>query len=164
MLLVHWESGKPTGCHRWALAGQDSHINPLRRFDILARNRILPDHRDCLSPEVRMIALSHLRGDAEALTLEWADGAVHRVTWRELRDRCPCATCAQAPPPAKANTPGRWDLLPVLTLAETQPLRASGMRPLGNYAYAIGFSDGHNTGIYSLDFLRSLGMESASRP
>ncbi len=111
-----------------------------------------------------MIALSHLRGDAEALTLEWADGAVHRVTWRVLRDRCPCATCAQAPPPPKASTPGSWDLLPVLTLAETQPLRASGMRPLGNYAYTIGFSDGHNTGIYSLDFLRSLGMEIASRP
>ncbi len=111
-----------------------------------------------------MIALSHLRGDAEALTLEWADGAVHRVTWRVLRDRCPCATCAQAPPPTKASTPGRWDLLPVLTLAETQPLLASGMRLLGNYAYAIGFSDGHNTGIYSLDFLRSLGQEIASRP
>lgn len=109
-----------------------------------------------------MLTLAHLRGDAEALTLEWADGAVHRVTWRELRDRCPCATCAKAH--AKPNTPASLDLLPVLSLAETQPLRALWMRPLGNYAYAIQFTDGHNTGIYSLDTLRTLGQEIASRP
>ncbi len=110
-----------------------------------------------------MIALSHLRGDAKTLTLEWADGTTHDITWRELRDRCPCATCAQST--LKPSTAIGFDLLlPVITLADTQPLRASGMRPLGNYAYAIQFSDGHNTGIYSLDFLRSLGQEIASRP
>jgi len=113
-------------------------------------------------PEDLMLALTHLRGDAEALTLEWADGTVHRISWRVLRDRCPCATCANVP--AKASSLGGFDLLPVLSFAETQPLKASGMRPLGNYAYAIQFSDGHNTGIYSLDFLRSLGQEIASQP
>ena len=109
-----------------------------------------------------MIALSHLRGDAAALSLEWADGTVHRVTWRELRDRCPCATCAQVPVEKPVAASG-FGLLPVLTFAETQPLKVLGMRPLGNYAYAIQFSDGHNTGIYSLDFLRSLGQEIAAR-
>lgn len=109
-----------------------------------------------------MIALSHLRGDADALSLEWADGMVHRVTWRELRDRCPCATCAQVPVKMPVAA-GSFGLLPVLTFAETQPLKVMGMRPLGNYAYAIQFSDGHNTGIYSLDFLRTLGQEVASR-
>ena len=108
-----------------------------------------------------MFGLSNLRGDAEGLTLEWGDGAVHRVTWRELRDRCPCATCATAkeqPSPA-----GSGGLLPVLSFAETQPLRVVGMRAMGNYAYAIQFSDGHNTGIYSLEFLRLLGTESLER-
>ena len=109
-----------------------------------------------------MLALAHLRGDADALTLEWADGAVHRVTWKALRERCPCATCAQSH--LHPKTPASVDLLPVLSLAETQPLRALWMRPLGNYAYAIQFTDGHNTGIYSLDYLRTLGQESASRP
>ncbi len=109
-----------------------------------------------------MLALSHLRGDAEALSLEWGDGAVHRIPWRVLRDRCPCATCAQPPEPPPAAA-GGFGLLPVLSFAETQPLRVSGMRPLGNYAYAIQFSDGHNTGIYSLDFLRSLGQEAAAQ-
>jgi DUF971 family protein len=28
---------------------------------------------------------------------------------------------------------------------------------VGNYAYAISFSDGHSSGIYSLELLRQLG-------
>jgi DUF971 family protein len=35
------------------------------------------------------------------------------------------------------------------------------MKPVGNYAYGIHFSDGHTTGIYSLDYLRELGEEAA---
>ena len=31
------------------------------------------------------------------------------------------------------------------------------MQPMGNYAYAIAFSDGHDTGIFAFDFLRQLG-------
>jgi DUF971 family protein len=33
------------------------------------------------------------------------------------------------------------------------------MKPVGNYAYSIDFSDGHNTGLYTLEFLRELGSE-----
>lgn len=91
-----------------------------------------------------------LRGDAEALTVQWHDGVSHRLSWRLLRDACPCASCKvkrEEPPP----------LFPVLKLEETLPLRGVRMEPLGNYAYHIDFSDGHNTGIYSFEFLRKLG-------
>jgi DUF971 family protein len=47
----------------------------------------------------------------------------------------------------------------VLSLAEARPLTVLGMTPVGNYAYSIAFSDGHDTGIYTLEFLRSLGSE-----
>ena len=40
---------------------------------------------------------------------------------------------------------------------QTQPLTISGMEPLGNYAYSIQFSDGHDTGIFAFDLLRQLG-------
>jgi DUF971 family protein len=33
------------------------------------------------------------------------------------------------------------------------------MNPVGRYAYGIEFSDGHNTGIFTLDSLRELGQE-----
>jgi DUF971 family protein len=32
------------------------------------------------------------------------------------------------------------------------------MKPVGNYAYSIEFSDGHNTGIYTLESLREMGQ------
>ena len=37
------------------------------------------------------------------------------------------------------------------------------MEPAGNYAYHISFSDGHNTGIYTLDYLHALGEEALNR-
>lgn len=53
-------------------------------------------------------------------------------------------------------------MLPVIAPEETQPLTISGMQPVGNYAYSIQFSDGHNTGIFALDLLKSLGSTMAN--
>ena len=36
------------------------------------------------------------------------------------------------------------------------------MTPVGRYAYSIDFSDGHDTGIYTLESLRELGHEIAT--
>jgi DUF971 family protein len=47
-------------------------------------------------------------------------------------------------------------LFAILKPEETLPLKATEMRPLGNYGYNIHFTDGHNTGIYSIEFLRGL--------
>ena len=33
------------------------------------------------------------------------------------------------------------------------------MRPVGAYAYHIDFSDGHNTGLFTMEFLKELGEE-----
>ena len=49
--------------------------------------------------------------------------------------------------------------LPVLSAAEARPLVIEDMKPVGSYAYTIAFSDGHNTGIYTLEHLRELGRE-----
>ena len=98
-----------------------------------------------------------LKGDADALTIGWSDGAVHRLRWKRLRDACPCATCrTQGDEPAKPAP-----LLAVLTAAEAQPLRGTAMKPVGNYAYAIQFTDGHDTGIFTFEHLRRLGEDSA---
>ncbi|MGD9720328.1 MAG: gamma-butyrobetaine hydroxylase-like domain-containing protein [Pirellulales bacterium] len=92
--------------------------------------------------------------DKNRLLIEWSDGAQHEIAVSELRSRCPCATCREkrAEPPAPAGS------LQVLSLAEARPLAILGMRPVGNYAYSITFSDGHDTGIFTLDFLRELGQ------
>ena len=93
----------------------------------------------------------------DRLRITWSGGEIREYTIRELRDKCPCATCREkrnAPPPPVT-------LLPVLSTAETLPLRITAMKPVGNYAYSIDFSDGHNTGIYTLESLRKLGTEAA---
>ena len=33
------------------------------------------------------------------------------------------------------------------------------MEPMGRYAYAIHFTDGHDTGLYTLESLRELGTQ-----
>ncbi len=89
----------------------------------------------------------------DLLQIDWSDRAKHELPVRMLRDKCPCATCRE-----KRNAPASdVAILPILTPEETKPLRIVDMRPVGNYAYAIHFSDGHDTGIYTLEFLRSLG-------
>ncbi len=89
--------------------------------------------------------------DDRHLCIVWNDGLAQKITIAELRDRCPCATCrekrnAEPPPPTS---------LTVLAPEEARPLSISSMRPVGNYAYNVAFSDGHNTGIYTFVFLRS---------
>lgn len=96
-----------------------------------------------------------LRGNAEALTIEWSDGKTYITTWRKLREVCPCASCK-----AKREAPA--PLFAVLKPEETQPVRCVRMEPMGNYAYHIDFSDGHNTGIYSYEFLRRIGDENSA--
>ncbi len=114
-----------------------------------------------------------LKSVDDALLIAWSDGVTHRLTWRQLRDACPCATCrdereqsgvgsATAGPAAGAAATDAQpapasDLLPVLSLAEAQPLRVRSMKPVGNYAYSLDFTDGHTTGIYTLEHLRQLG-------
>lgn len=95
--------------------------------------------------ELKITAENHL-------CITWDDGSQREYSVRELRDHCPCATCREQ----KRSTSD--DLLPVLSSAELQPLRILDMRPVGNYAYAIKFSDGHDTGIFQLTLLGQLGQ------
>ena len=86
-----------------------------------------------------------------AIEITWSDGKVACYSPRLLRDSCPCAPCREqraAPSPAP--------LLQVLSAEEILPLAVAGMRPVGQYAYSIAFTDGHDSGIYTLEYLREL--------
>lgn len=91
----------------------------------------------------------------DRLRIVWSDGQIREYSVRELRDQCPCASCRErrlAPPPPPTT-------LTVLSPAEARPLRIAAMTPSGRYAYSIDFSDGHDTGIFTLELLRELGSE-----
>jgi DUF971 family protein len=86
------------------------------------------------------------------LLIDWSDGQRRTYTVRELREACPCATCRE-----KRSQPTDPFALPVLKEVRKEALTIAAMEPMGNYAYSIRFSDGHDTGIYAFDLLRQLG-------
>jgi DUF971 family protein len=86
------------------------------------------------------------------LLIDFSDGQRRKYTIRELRQACPCATCNE-----KRRQPKDPLALPTLKQVQTEPLKIVTMQPMGNYAYAIAFSDGHDTGIFAFDLLRQLG-------
>ncbi|MGI9454929.1 MAG: gamma-butyrobetaine hydroxylase-like domain-containing protein [Aeoliella sp.] len=89
------------------------------------------------------------------LRITWSDGMLREYTVRDLRDECPCATCREkrsAPPPPPTE-------LPIIAPGAGGPITITTMRPVGSYAYGITFSDGHDTGLFTLEFLRELGDE-----
>jgi DUF971 family protein len=91
-----------------------------------------------------------LRKDGpDRLLIEWSDGHVGQYTWKHLRQECPCAGCREE----RAKPP---DPFRILSPAELAPLAPLSMPPVGRYAYKIVWSDGHDSGIYTLEHLRAL--------
>ena len=94
------------------------------------------------------------------IEITWSDGQVMRYTAKKLRAACPCATCREkrrGDEEKKAKAKRGPMVLPVLSAAEAKPLTIERLRPVGNYAYNIAFGDGHDSGIFTLDFLHQLG-------
>ena len=91
------------------------------------------------------------RRDDGVIEVDWSDGSTATYTARLLRDACPCATCRDQRAVPAATSP-----LMVLSAAELTPLTITGMQPIGQYAYKIIFSDGHDSGIFTLEYLHEL--------
>lgn len=87
-----------------------------------------------------------------SIEIVWSDGRKASYTPRLLRDACPCATCRE-----QRVQPAVESLLTVLKPEDLALLAIAGMKPVGQYAYSIEFTDGHSSGIYTLEYLRELG-------
>jgi len=86
--------------------------------------------------------------DATGLIIRWAD-RTQTIDPRELRLACNCATC-------RDEISGKRLLVPASVPLDVVPTR---IWSVGNYAFGVRFSDGHDSGIYPLTMLR--GIESA---
>ncbi len=94
-----------------------------------------------------------LRREGDGLRIDWDDGVSTFATWRHLRKNCPCASCIDD----RAKPPDPFKLLSAAEVAAGAPTPVA-MKPIGHYAYQIAWNDGHDTGIYTLETLRSLGQ------
>ncbi|MBE2203302.1 MAG: DUF971 domain-containing protein [Chthoniobacterales bacterium] len=84
------------------------------------------------------------------LAIAWSDGSESFLPLESLRRKCPCAACEGEPDvtgfvekPVKVFGTGSFDLL--------------SWQMVGGYAIQPHWGDGHNTGLYTYAFLKSLG-------
>ena len=96
-----------------------------------------------------------LHPDKGLLELRWKDGQPTFHDFGELRRKCPCATCRTERDKLEAKGPKGPMMLRVINtpgpvIATAQILEVT---PVGRYALAFQFNDGHKTGIYTYEFL-----------
>lgn len=86
----------------------------------------------------------------------WVDGHTSHYEFAYLRDECPCATCndERAKKEAFGGATGGTAFSPLPMYKPKATAQAATV--VGNYAVQITFTDGHATGIYSYDHLRSI--------
>lgn len=80
------------------------------------------------------------------ISIKWSDEAEISYTAPQLRRSCPCASCVN-----------EWTGEKTLRdESVAEDLSFSSISVVGRYALNFHFSDGHNTGIFSFQFLRKL--------
>jgi DUF971 family protein len=108
------------------------------------------------APEPEHIAISKSKG----IKIDWKDGHHSDYELGYLRDECPCATCTGA----HGTAPQKTNYGAVASKQKsadpfkmyTPTLKMLNVEPVGGYAVRIDWSDGHGSGIYSFDYLRSV--------
>ena len=92
--------------------------------------------------------------EGTGVEIAWADGHHSQWSFAWLRNACPCATCHEARE-KEGRLPGEPKPRPqtLLNLYEA-PARPVEVTPVGNYALRFKWNDGHESGIYSWEYLR----------
>jgi DUF971 family protein len=91
--------------------------------------------------------------------LAWGDGHESVYDAAGLRAKCPCATCGVEKGGAAAHEPLKIEVgqpLPLLPAKARPDVALKDIEAVGHYALRFSFSDGHDTGIYSYEYLRGL--------
>ncbi len=84
------------------------------------------------------------------LKIKWDDYSESKIELKYLRDECPCASCKGETILLRSYRPPRPAIL------SPEMYLISSIEMVGDYAVQIKWKDGHNTGIYSWDYLRLL--------
>ena len=88
--------------------------------------------------------------------IEWKDGHLSSYTFPYLRDACPCANCKE-----EQEQQGRKPWEPVKPKPGALPIFKPAAKPVeaagaGRYAIKFKWNDGHESGIYSWEYLREI--------
>ena len=84
---------------------------------------------------------------SRVLEISFSDGAVFRIPFELMRVCSPSAEVQGHGPGQETLQTGKRDI------------EVTALEPVGNYAVQPTFSDGHNTGIFTWDYLHFLGSQ-----
>lgn len=90
------------------------------------------------------------RVDNDKIYIQWLDGFASTISLKDLRENCPCAECQGEQIGFKKIKPIKLDVY------NPNKYEIKSIETVGNYAIQITWGDGHDTGIYSFDYLRSI--------
>ena len=88
-----------------------------------------------------------VHSQSKVLEVSFSDGTEFRIPFELMRVYSPSAEVAGHGPGQEVLQPGKRDV------------ELAGLEPVGNYAVQPAFSDGHDTGIFSWDYLYFLGSQ-----
>ena len=101
------------------------------------------------------LELKNVQLIGDELAILWNDGLESYLPLERFRRACPCAACGGEPDvlgnlvrPDVVYTPTSFEL--------------AGWQLVGGYALQPRWADGHNTGLYSFQYLRRLTADSRS--
>ncbi len=89
------------------------------------------------------------RRNPVVLESTWTDGFVSAILLSDLRDACPCAFCTGEEIMGQKVFAGIKTFSPGMNELES-------LTPVGNYGVQARWKDGHDTGIYTWELLRSI--------
>ena len=92
-----------------------------------------------------------LAKQTQILVVDWHDGSSAEYSWNSLRDACPCAQCRNEYSNANTST---IDM--VFSLNPVKSFSLDSVELAGNYALKLYWSDGHNSGIYGWEYLKTI--------
>jgi DUF971 family protein len=105
---------------------------------------------DAVTPKKVRVA----KTEGTGVTIEWKDGHVSEWNFAWLRNACPCATCHEEREQS-GRKPGEPKPKPqTLLVMYEPPVRPAEVTPVGKYAVKFKWTDGHESGIYSWEYLR----------
>ena len=81
------------------------------------------------------------------LIIDWDNDVQSKIKLSNLRINCPCAIC-NAEKDERSSS-----YIPIFS---DEQLKINDIKIIGSYALGITWKDGHNTGIYEFEHLRSL--------
>ena len=91
-----------------------------------------------------------LHQQSRVLEIDFDDGSSFKLSCEYLRVHSPSAE-------VRGHAPGQGTL-PV----GKANVEITAVEPIGNYAVKLDFNDGHNSGLYSWDYLYELGQNEAT--